>query len=330
MIESKKVAVSVLMPVYNSMPYLSKSLTSLIEQTFSDIEIICINDGSTDNSLKTIKRYAQKDSRIRIINKSNSGYGDSMNIGLKSAMGEYIAILEPDDWYEKDMIHSLYNLAIKNNVDVIKCDFFQYYEKNNINKQYGLFHNICSRCGKILNNNQIMPIYSMQPSIWSALYRRDFLEQNHICFLSTPGASFQDTSFNFKVFALANKIMLINKPYVHYRVDNISSSINNRYKKALYIKSEYDEINRFISQNNLSQQLHTEANLCQFLTYKWILEGTPLFYISNIIHNFLSSVDINLLPLNKRQDASFAVGHPILYGIKFALKRSLHRIKSCL
>ena len=116
----KKVKVSVLVPIYNVEEFLPECLDSLVNQTLRDIEIICINDGSTDNSLNIIKKYASKDNRIKIIDKKNTGYGDSMNQGLKKAMGEYVGIVESDDFIERDAFEIMYNLAKKKNVEVVK------------------------------------------------------------------------------------------------------------------------------------------------------------------------------------------------------------------
>ena len=112
--------ISVLVPIYNVEKYLPECLDSLISQTLKDIEIICINDGSTDSSLQIIKRYAKKDSRIIVINKKNSGYGDSMNQGLAKATGEYIAIVESDDYIDEDAWENLYKLAKKHNADIVR------------------------------------------------------------------------------------------------------------------------------------------------------------------------------------------------------------------
>ena len=106
--------ISVIMPTYNVEKYLASALESVINQTFGDIEIICINDGSTDNSLHILEDYAAKDKRIKIINKENSGYGASMNIALKQAKGEYISIVETDDFIEFNMLERLYEIDANN------------------------------------------------------------------------------------------------------------------------------------------------------------------------------------------------------------------------
>ena len=127
---NSKVKVSVLVPVYNVEKYLSQCLDSLCAQTLKDIEFICINDGSTDDSGNILQAYAKKDSRFKIINKTNSGYGDSMNFGLNEAKGEFIGIVESDDFAEPDMFEKLYSLAYDNQLDIVKSNCFFYSTKD--------------------------------------------------------------------------------------------------------------------------------------------------------------------------------------------------------
>ena len=115
--------VSIIIPTYNVEEYLEECMDSVVRQTLQDIEIICINDGSTDGSLEILKRYAQNDKRIIIVDKENGGYGIGMNIGLDKATGEYIGIVEPDDFVPLNMYEDLYNIAEKENLDFVKADF---------------------------------------------------------------------------------------------------------------------------------------------------------------------------------------------------------------
>src|SRR5574344_2160891 len=128
--------VSVIIPIYNVEKYLRQCLDSVVNQTLKDIEIICINDGSTDSTLSIIKEYATNDNRIKIIDKKNSGYGDSMNQGLDMATGDYIGIVESDDFAELNMFDKLYNKAIENNLDLVRCQYFHYKTKENINELF--------------------------------------------------------------------------------------------------------------------------------------------------------------------------------------------------
>ena len=324
-----KPKLSILIPIYNASKYLHQSLDSATRQTIDDIEIICINDGSTDKSLDIIKKYTKCDKRITIIDKPNSGYGDSMNRGLAIARGEYVAILEPDDWYEPDMLSSLYQLATKYNLDVIKGDFYQYSNQTKHNRQYHLFRP--GLCNKVLNSNQDTFIYSLQPSIWSAIYRRGFLNKNNIEFLDTPGASYQDTSFNFKVFALAKRAMFIDKPLLHYRIDNVQSSINNIAKKLPYIDKEYDEIDDFIIRHKLSDKLGATAIKCRYKTYLWAMEQLPartLYrYAFGCSSKLRSSISLHGLSPSTESVYSLLIKHPMLYATEKVVKLSAHRAK---
>lgn len=118
--------ISVLVPVYNVEAYLDQCMQSLLAQTFLDMEIICVDDGSTDNSARILDHYAASDERIRILRKENTGYGNSMNVALDHAVGEYVAILESDDFAEPDMLQRLYETAAARDIDVVKADYYNY------------------------------------------------------------------------------------------------------------------------------------------------------------------------------------------------------------
>ena len=112
--------ISVIMPVYNTSQYLRRSIESVLNQTFKDFELICINDGSTDNSLQILEEYATTDSRIKIINQENSGAGYSRNVGISRSTGKYLAFLDADDWYDENFLFDVYKAATENNADVVE------------------------------------------------------------------------------------------------------------------------------------------------------------------------------------------------------------------
>lgn len=132
--------ISVVVPVYNVEKYLKECIDSIINQTLEDIEIICVNDGSTDSSLEILNDYAKKDSRIIVINKSNSGYGHTMNMGLNAATGEYVGIIESDDFADKNMFEDLYKLAKEYDADIVKGDWYNYCQKINLQEKITEFH----------------------------------------------------------------------------------------------------------------------------------------------------------------------------------------------
>lgn len=229
--------ISVLVPVCNVEAYLGQCLDSLISQTFQDFEVICVDDGSTDRSSQILDQYARSDSRIRVIHKENTGYGNSMNVALNHAMGEYIAILESDDFAEKDMLKKLYDMAVKQDADVVKADYYHYSDGKDVR---------CNRLEhetreKILRSEDSPKILNLADSIWSCLYRHSFLTEHEIRFHETPGASYQDISFAMQVWLHAQRVYFLDEPLLHYRRDNPGASMNNP-AKLFCVFDEYEWI----------------------------------------------------------------------------------------
>ena len=250
------IAVSILVPVCNVEKFLDKCLESIVEQSLKNIEIICINDGSTDNSLKIIEFYAQKDNRIKIINKANSGYGDSMNKGLALAHGDYIGIVESDDFVDSNMFEVLYQYALEYHADIVKSSFNFYWEnpeKIIYNNSFDIYK---TSIDFEVNKNKLIKSI---PSIWAAIYKREWLINKNIKFLNTRGASYQDTSFHFKTSCLAKNIVLLPEAYLYYRQDNPNSSIKLAgFDKVFALHRELDEIRNFIEKlkiNNMEEIL---------------------------------------------------------------------------
>ena len=276
--------ISIIVPVYNVDRYLRDCLNSLINQTLSDIEIICVNDGSTDSSPRILEEYVARDSRIKVINKENSGYGASMNIGLTAAEGEYIGIVESDDFVKTTMYEELYNLAVKNNADVVKSDWYCYWTDKKESRKSGKISFFKSN--KIINACKYKDLLKLQPSIWSAIYKREFLESNNIKFLETPGASYQDTSFTFKVFMCAPKIVLTKDAYVYYRQDNINSSCNSK-DKAFAICDEFDEIEQFMQTNpGLAEEFAEYIYTLQYRSYFMTMVRIEDKFIDDFLDRF--------------------------------------------
>ncbi|CDE42869.1 glycosyltransferase group 2 family protein [Clostridium sp. CAG:768] len=237
--------ISVVVPVYNVEKYLKECIDSIINQTLEDIEIICVNDGSTDSSLEILNDYAKKDSRIIVINKSNSGYGHTMNMGLNAATGEYVGIIESDDFADKNMFEDLYKLAKEYDADIVKGDWYNYWSKNKFARKNNRISS--AKALKLTNSKQDKSLLRINPSVWSAIYKKEFLNKYNIRFLETPGASYQDLAFSFKIFALAERVILTDKAYLYYRQDNMNSSVKSK-TKVYCVCDEYEEIDRFLEQ----------------------------------------------------------------------------------
>lgn len=268
--EQKAPLVSVLVPIYNVERYLETCLDSLLAQTQADFEAILINDGSTDGSRDIVQRYLDRDGRFVVIDKENSGYGASMNMGLDRARGTYVAILESDDFYEADALEKLCNAAEESGAEVAKANFWLYWSTPEERRERFevVLPDMAGRVCKPLDDPD-KTIFYQKPSIWSAVYRRDFLRRAGIRFLETPGASYQDASFNFKVWALADWVVYLEDCVLSYRQDNESSSVNNP-AKVYCVCDEYAEMNRFLEQHPaIDGVLRGVFERMKFDSYMW-------------------------------------------------------------
>lgn len=252
----QKPYVSIIVPVCNVEHFLSECLDSVIHQTLNNIEIICVNDGSTDSSLSILEEYAQKDNRIKIISKENSGYGNTMNVGIDSAEGEFIGIVESDDYVEKNMFERLYRTAIEYDCQIVKSDHYIFSTKEG--KKQKQFQAVCPEqfYGKTLNAKNCPDIFNFTMMNWTGIYKREFLVSNKIRHNETPGASFQDNGFWFQTMALADKIFFLNEAFYYYRQDNPNSSINKK-EKVFCICDEYQYIQEFVNHDeNIAAQYY--------------------------------------------------------------------------
>jgi len=258
--------ISLLVPIYNVERYLDKCLDSVYRQTFENFEVICINDGSTDNSRDIIQKYLNQDHRFLIVDKPNSGYGASMNKGLATANGEYITILESDDYLDENAFQDLLFTIQKYDVELVKANYYLYWGESSENN---VFKNIEEWHTKRIVNPQIEQFaFNYSPSIWSAIYRKDFLERNQIGFLETPGASYQDASFSFKVWVSATKAVFLEDAFLHYRQDNEASSVNSK-DKAFCVCDEYNEMKSYLSARPEKSYLEAQLINRMVAMYYW-------------------------------------------------------------
>ena len=160
--------ISVIVPVYNVEKYLNQCIDSLLDQTFTDYEVICIDDGSTDDCGRILDAYAKQDCRFRVVHKPNSGYGKSMNVGLQLAKGEYIAIVESDDFVEEDMLENLYHAAINSDADVVRGRYFRHTGGEDISAGYYDGIPINQKISIV----SCPMLFCIAETIWTGLYRR--------------------------------------------------------------------------------------------------------------------------------------------------------------
>lgn len=219
--------VSVIVPCYNTERFLDQALSTAEMNDSCRLEIIAVNDGSTDGSLAIMREHAARDPRVRVIDKENSGYGANMNRGIREARGTYIGILEPDDYLRPHMFDTLFAAARRHNLpDMVKSPYIRVWMPTT--PQEHLYN--CSYYHRIKPVDQPFTLKDCprliqhHPSIWSAIYRKGFLEENDITFMEVPGAGWVDNPFLIQTCVLAKSIVYIDEPFYCYREDLPGSS----------------------------------------------------------------------------------------------------------
>ena len=248
------VKVSVIMPTYKVEKYLRQCIDSVINQTLSDIEIILVDDGSPDNCGAIIDEYAAKDSRIIAIHKKNGGYGSAVNIGLDIATGEYIGIVETDDFIAPDMYEKLYDYAKLLDLDVCKCGFNEYNSTKPANEQIRKWKDEHQNFEAFPKNKAFTieenpDLIVIMASIWSNIYKKDFLKKHNIRVNGTPGASYQDFPFMAEVMCKADKIGVIPEYLYNWRREDAQDSSTVRKDARLMIMADQcEEVKRILKE----------------------------------------------------------------------------------
>lgn len=256
------VKISVLIPVYNASEFLEDAFDCLLNQTFTDFELICVNDGSKDDSLSILKKYADEDSRVKVIDKENGGCGSARNRALDEASGEYVYFFDPDDVLEKNTFELAYDSAVKNGSDVVifKANVF---DKDGIsNRQIFFYYNKTIKKEKFDNlTKEDLKVYVLQGGYapWSKLYRKEFLD-SYDDFKFDLGLAFDDVPFHVKTLLRADKISFINKFLYHYRVDNVNS-VNSTSSNGFDIFKIVDIVEGILKSENYFDELKKEFYL---------------------------------------------------------------------
>ena len=236
--------VSVIVPVYNVEKYLEKCLNSLVNQTLENIEIIIVNDGTKDNSEEIIKKFIEKyPKKIVYLKKENGGLSDARNYGIPYAKGEYIAFLDSDDYVEKDIYKEMYELAKKENSDMVECDFLWEYPNK-----------VREDIGQVYKGKKEM-LEKVRVVAWNKLIRKSILEKTQIQF--PKGLRYEDVEFTYKLIPHLNKVSFLKKPYIHYiqRENSISNVQNERTKEIFTV---LDDVIAYYKENNFYDEYKDE------------------------------------------------------------------------
>ena len=216
----EKPLVSVIIPVYNVEQYLRQCLDSVVNQTLKDIEIICVNDSSTDNSLAILNEYAARDSRIKVITQPNGGAGAARNNGLSASTGKYLSFLDSDDFFEPDMLELAYEKAEEDKADFVVFQSDQYYTDDDkfVQVAWTLREKEIPPYTPFSHRQMTDNIFKVFVGwAWDKLYNREFVEQNHLLFQEQRTSN--DMLFVFSAVAIAKRITVVKKVLAHQRRD---------------------------------------------------------------------------------------------------------------
>lgn len=218
--------VTIVVPIYNVEKYLPKCLDSLINQTFKDIEIWAISDGSPDNSVKIIKDYVKKDKRVKCIEKENGGYGSVLEYAIKNMKTKYFLICDPDDWISEDAVEILYNAAEKNNLDIVYGGYYFVYSNSDkvVYTDGASYKNIfVPKSNKVYSGNDVFKFSFLTPSPHAKLYRTEISKG----IIFPHKVSFTDWILYLVSLMNCKRIMHINKGLAYYLIDREGNSVSD-------------------------------------------------------------------------------------------------------
>ncbi len=241
--------ISLIIPVFNVEEYLRQCLESIIKQSFSNYEVIIVDDGSTDKSMEIIREYEKKFKRVKILSQRNKGVSEARNLALKHAKGEYVLYIDSDDFLKFNMLELMVNKANKTKADIVMCNYNLYYGVNNKNNRV-VSYNVLE--DKIYSSSEVIDMilnFNIQGQLWNKLFKRSLLLENNFEFES--GRYVQDIFPVFKVINKSNKIAFINEYLYYYRQRETSTIHKKNTKLAEDYYHAMTSIIQYIIKNNL-------------------------------------------------------------------------------
>ena len=231
------IKVSVIMPVYNARDFIANAIDSVLSQTLKEIELICVDDGSTDGSLDILREYQANDDRIRIVTETNAGPAIARNNGIRRARGEYLAFLDADDFFENTLLEELYNAAEADNLDIAIADYDVYNSrKATFEKPIYPEHVEIFKSGEVISKSKFPDeiFFATNGAAWNKLFRASFLKEKEILFAPELYV-FEDVYFVCCALSLANRVSRIYETLVHHR-------IYSQQHRAKIFKKHYDQV----------------------------------------------------------------------------------------
>ncbi len=237
--------VSIVIPMYNVADTLDQCLSSIREQTHANLEIICVNDGSPDDSSAIAHAHAARDARVTVVDKPNEGYGASCNRGMALARGTWTAIVEPDDYLEPTMFEELLRKAaeLPQTPDVVKCAYWRVFDENGRSRRV-----VCPYKGRVKPKTQPFAVGDgvelllHHPAIWAAVYRTDFLRARGITMVEVPGAGWADNPFLVQTLCATDKIAYVDLPLYDYREHDLNDAEHLAARSPLVPLTRWNEM----------------------------------------------------------------------------------------
>lgn len=296
------VKVSVIMPSLNVVKYIEKCMDSVVNQSLKDLEIIAVDAGSTDGTQEIIQTYAERDSRVRLVHSDQKSYGYQINLGLSIARGEYIGIVETDDWIEPDAYEVLYRYACKYGADYVR-GVSQLYKEIERGLSYGTCLSVFSKRLFEENNGiiQVNPqeqkdILKKDAYLWNGIYKSSLLQK--IKLNETAGAAYQDVGFLVQVYDKSVCAIYIDKLVYHYRKDNEDCSCYSR-NAFQYLVEEYRFVEKILNHMDEGWKLYSDVKYFhQIHTRFRLMAGTGTYweesepYINDMYKYFQDKQDL--------------------------------------
>lgn len=289
------VKISIIAPVYNCENYLEESIGSILNQTFRDIEVICIDDGSSDNSLNILNKIASEDSRLKVSSQENQGPSTIRNYGLKKAAGDYLYFFDADDFLVEDALEKTYSNATQNDSDIVMFKFDMYrdnrfieHSSSHIEKQ---FPNVDFNDFTINCYDYRICAFRGSFSPWIKLYKKEFLDK-HECFEFPVNLNHGDVPFHVMTFLKASKISYVPEYMYHYRMDNPSSITNNRLVKYDHIFKIIKIVEDFLVSEGLFEEFKKEFDYFKVNRITYEISGRNDEYL-HLAKEELSKIDLN-------------------------------------
>lgn len=326
--------VSLVVPIYNVAEYLEQCLASIQSQCYTNLEIICLNDGSTDTSLALLEAYAAHDGRVVIIDKENEGYGATCNRGIAAAHGMWVGIVEPDDYLEPTMVQELVNLVQKNGgedqVDIARSAYWRVFgnqkngragAKTQIKNTAGSteYRIACAYKGRVKPTYQPCSIDQMSqlllhhPAIWTALYRKEFLTQNNINFKEVPGAGWVDNPFLIASHCCGARLVYTDSALYNYRENGYAEAAAFAQRQPKIPLERWNDMMDVVNTHNITSNVVLDALTLRGINYA-LLTKDALTWREK--HDAAGEIDLEVHDLLaksfERMDAKRVIENPAI------------------